>query len=399
MADWLLGQGRLAGDGTVLATELATRLVEVGLPLARMSLALRTLYSQVLATNYLWQRDRGCTRQIDREHGIQFTATYLNSPMRALYEEGRGGRWRLTGADARLEFPVLAEFKEQGLTDYFTMPLRFANGTLCGSTWATDLPDGFSDDDIAKVHQLQNPLSPVIEVQETRRIAATLLDTYLGRATGNRVLAGGIKRGDHDSIRAVLLMADLRGFTRLSDTISRDALIRLLDRYFECAAEAVHRQGGEILKFIGDGVLAIFPVTDDAAAACRAALDAAIGAEAALAALNETRAARGEAPLRFGMALHLGDVFYGNIGAPDRLDFTVIGPAVNLVARIEALNKPLGRTLLVSADFAAAYPRPLLSLGTQVLRGLREPQEVFALPDRDTTRSPALAWVLRTGPT
>ncbi|MBM3601908.1 MAG: adenylate/guanylate cyclase domain-containing protein [Alphaproteobacteria bacterium] len=402
---WLLAEGRRITDGTVMVTELAARLVEAGLPLARLSLNLRTLHPQVLATAYVWKRDAGCAQQIDREHGIQFTDAYLNSPMRAVFEEGRGGRWHLTGPSANLEFPVLQELKDQGFTDYFIMPLSFGNGALCGSTWATDDPDGFSDEDIAAVHALKDALSLVLEVQETRRVAATLLDTYLGRATGGRVLSGQVKRGDHDSIRAVLWLADLRGFTRLSDTLDRDALIKLLDGYFEAIAGPVQRHGGEVLKFMGDGLLAIFPISagdaeanavaipsfaperrvcdmtaKSASSACAAALAAAHDAEAAFNQLNAQRRERGEVALRFGLALHIGDVFYGNIGAPDRLDFTVIGPAVNLVARIEALNKPLGRTMLASADFARECSTPLIPLGSQALRGVREPQEIFAVP-------------------
>lgn len=379
---WLLQDGRRIAEGTVVLTELVARLTAIGLPLARVSFNLRTLHPQMVASSYRWQRSDGGAQQIDREHGIQFTPAYLSSPLRSLYEEGRGGRWRLVGPDANLEFPVLAEFRDQGLTDYFTMPLTFGNGVHAGSTWATDQPGGFADSDIAAVRRLQHVLSLMLEVHETRRMTATLLETYLGRATGGRVLAGRIKRGDHESIRAVLWLADLRGFTRLSDTLERDVLIRLLDGYFECVAGAVHGHGGEVLKFIGDGLLAIFPIVEDAGAAARAALAAAHDAEAAFDRLNHTRRAAGEAPLRFGLAMHIGDVFYGNIGAPDRLDFTVIGPAVNLVARIEALNKPLGRTMLASAEFAAAAAEPLVPLGSQALRGVREPQEVFAVPSR-----------------
>lgn len=380
--DWLARDGRRIAEGTELVTQLADRLTAIGLPLARISLNLRTLHPQVLATAYLWERHCGCAQQIDREHGIQFTQTYLNSPMRSLYEQGHGQRWRLVGPVANLEFPVLAELRDQGLTDYFTMALPFADGKLCGSTWATDRPSGFTEVEIAGIHRLRDVLCLVLEVQETRRMSTTLLNTYLGRATGERVLAGRIKRGDHESIRAVLWLADLRGFTRLSDTLERAALIRLLDGYFECVAGAVHGQGGEVLKFIGDGLLAIFPIAGDARVAARAALAAAHDAETAVDRLNRTRAAAGEAPLRFGLALHVGDVFYGNIGAPDRLDFTVIGPAVNLVARIEALNKPLDRTMLASAEFAAIAAEPLVPLGSQALRGVREPQDVYAVPSR-----------------
>lgn len=380
--DWLARDGRRIAEGTELVTQLADRLAAIGLPLARISLNLRTLHPQVVATTYRWERDCGCAQQIDREHGIQFTATFLNSPLRALYEQGHGQRWRLVGPVANLEFPVLAELRDQGLTDYFTMALPFADGRLCGSHLG-DRPARwlFRDRDHRHPSAARRAVLGARSAG-VRRITATLLNTFLGRATGERVLAGQIKRGDHENIRAVLLLADLRGFTRLSDTMAREALIGLLDSYFECVVGSVHGQGGEVLKFIGDGLLAIFPIAGDARVAARAALTAARDAETAIDGLNRSRTAAGEVPLRFGLALHVGDVFYGNIGAPDRLDFTVIGPAVNLVARIEALNKPLDRTMLASAEFAAIAAEPLVPLGSQVLRGVREPQDVYAVPDR-----------------
>jgi adenylate cyclase len=218
----------------------------------------------------------------------------------------------------------------------------------------------------------------MVEIYALRRTAATLLGTYVGHSTAARILEGRIRRGDIERIDAVILLADLRGFTRLGDTLPGDRVVGLLNGWFDALVPAIEAAGGEVLKFIGDGLLAIFPVAAGPAAACQAALLAAGNAQAALAERNATLRAGGEAPLRHGMALHLGEVQYGNIGNPTRLDFTTIGPAVNLTARLGTLARDLGRDLVVSAAVAAHCPAGLASLGRFELRGVRAAQEVFA---------------------
>jgi adenylate cyclase len=222
-----------------------------------------------------------------------------------------------------------------------------------------------------------------LEVQALRLTARTLLETYVGRQAGARVLDGVIKRGMGETIRAVVWLCDLRGFTSLSEQLPRDALIEILNEYFGRMCAAIESAGGEVLKFIGDALLGIFPVpADDPAAACARALGAAEKAQEALATFNAERTAAGKAPIDYGIALHVGDVMYGNIGGENRLDFTVIGPAVNLAARIEGLCGELRRPVLLSAGFVAASGLPARSLGTFPLKGLAEPQAVYAPPDR-----------------
>src|SRR5689334_15330706 len=210
---------------------------------------------------------------------------------------------------------------------------------------------------------------------------AALLEAYLGRRSAARVQAGALRRGTGETIRAVLLSADLRGFTALSEATEPTVMIAALDAWFDRVAGAVHAFGGEVLKFIGDGVLAIFPVTGAPAQACEAALRAVAAARAGMAHLDAARVAQGLPPLPFGAALHLGEILWGNIGAADRLDFTAIGPAVNLVSRLEGLCRPLGHSVLISGAVAAETATPLLSLGRHELRGIAVPCDVFTLPD------------------
>jgi adenylate cyclase len=216
-----------------------------------------------------------------------------------------------------------------------------------------------------------------------RRISANLLDTYLGPQAGHRILAGQIQRAQGERLRAVVMVTDMRNFTGLSDRLPGEAVIKLLDDYFDAIVSPIEERKGEVLKFMGDGVLAIFPADDDEdfAPSSLRALGAATAALDRLAMVNEARRNGARTELRTGIGLHLGEVSYGNVGAADRLDFTVIGPAVNLAARIEGLTKRLARPLLTSRAFAEICPRPLVSLGFHPVRGLHEPEEVFGLPD------------------
>jgi len=275
---------------------------------------------------------------------------------------------------------VLGQFKGDGGTDYAAMPMICSSGEINSITWLTDRAGGFSDDEIAGLANVANALAIIVELQATRRIARHLMDTYVGHRTGERVLSGAITRGSGEAIRAVVWLCDLRGFTALTDSLARDRVIGLLNDYFEAMVDVVTAEGGEPLKFMGDGMLAIFELgaTEDPGDRCAAALRAARAAAEKVAARNLERRSAGEPAIRFGLALHLGEVSYGNIGAPTRLDFTVIGPAVNQAARLEKLGHELGRTVVTSASFAAAAPESLENIGRHSLRGVSEAQEVFA---------------------
>ena len=279
------------------------------------------------------------------------TASYLTSPVVRVQATGETIRRRLADPECPLDFPFLAEMREEAVTDYLAMPLRFTNGEIHGASFTTRAPGGFTAGQIAAIEAIGPPLARVAEVRGLRRTAINLLNAYVGRDAGERILAGRIRRGDSETIRAVIWLSDMRGFTKRADTMAPAALIELLNLFFDNLVPAIEAEGGEVLKFMGDGLLAIFRIADDGEIdAVRArALRAARQAEANIAAL---RAAEGGQDLRFGLALHVGEALYGNIGAGSRLDFTCIGPAVNMAARLEKIAARLARTVVGSAAFA-----------------------------------------------
>lgn len=382
--DWILNDGRTRLRGPALFDELCWRMTGVGIPLWRATFSTPTLHPQFLGYNYRWWRDRGVTEEFQVRRGITETQDYRESPIRVVMERGEPVRHCLAlpeAADAIAAYPMLGTLRDAGATDYFATPLTSFNGRYQTTTWTTDRIGGFGDEQIAAIQHLMPALAAVADARATQRIAGTLLDIYLGRSIGPRVLDGEIRRGYGERLRAVLMATDLRGFTALSDRLPGEELIELLDDYFEAVTQPVQSEGGEVLKFIGDGVLAIFQVgTRSDAESTGAALTAARSSLQRLDELNLRRTAAGRAPLRVGIGMHLGEVFYGNVGATDRLDFTAIGPAVNLTSRLEGLTKRLGRPILVSDDFARACEHPLTSLGFHPVRGFSEPAEIFGLP-------------------
>jgi adenylate cyclase len=383
IVDWLLSAHRDSMDGLQLFNNLCWRMLGQGIPLWRANLSISTLHPQIMGLGFRWRRDLGVTQEFRIKHGMERHSDYLQSPMRPALEQGVAVRYRLEQDAAALErYPLLRGFREAGATDYLACPLHAFVGRHRVVTWASDRPGGFTDAHIAAIEALLPAIAIVVETNALRRMSALLLDTYLGRTIGRHILDGEIHRGQGRRLRAALLAADLRGFTNLADRMPGEELIRLLDDYFDAVVAAVHEQGGEILKFVGDGVLAIFePDGRSEQEAVRAALVAAEDALHRLDLANNNRAAVGQELIAIGIGLHLGEVIYGNVGAADRLDYTAIGPAVNLVCRLEGLTKRLGRPLLVSESFAEAYGRPLVSLGFQPVRGLSEPQEIFAPPE------------------
>jgi adenylate cyclase len=374
---WLVHEAQRLPTAEHLLEQLGQRLIGEGVPLFRATFNLLTLHPQLRAVSLIWRRDRAGVETLRVEHGVELTDRYLNSPIRILFEGAAAVRQRLDIPGAPLPFPIYEELRQEGATDYVAMPLVFSDGRSHGSTWATDRPGGFTSEHLALIYDLLPLVVLILEARLTRRIARNLLETYVGLRSGERILNGEIRRGTGETLEAAIWYCDLRGFTAMSETLPGAELIATLNAYFERMAGPVETEGGEVLKFMGDGMLAVFPV-DQADAHCRA-FAAAEGAIAGMAALNRERETAGLPSLGFGIALHAGEVVYGNIGAPNRLDFTVIGPAVNQAVRIEALCRELGRPLLVSAAFRASCPLDLVSLGRFGLRGVREPAEVFAL--------------------
>lgn len=395
---WLWCEGWSLPTVPELARGLALAMLEAGIPVFRLRLTLRVMHPQLAGLSYTWRRDRPEVEEYWPPLSILQQETYLRSPYALIYDGAGGIRRRLELPDEPLDFPILRELRADGATDYVAMPLVFSDGRIHAATMASDRQGGFSTEQLQTVYDMLPALARLMEVHLLRLTARTILNTYLGRLSGERVLNGLIRRGDGEEIFAVIWFCDLRGSTRLADRLPRRDFLDLLNDYFERMAAAVMAHGGDILKFIGDALLAIFPVAPESAspyrrpicASCTAALAAARDAMAQMAALNADRTSRGEVALHFGIALHLGEVMYGNIGAPDRLDFTVIGPAINEAARLEAMCKTLNRPVLVSATLARAVTEPLVSLGFHALRGVREPHELFTLPECGTlTHAPA----------
>ena len=393
---WAVDQGLHGAAGEALFDGFCQRLVGVGVPLWRAFAGMRTLHPQWAGYSYTWRRERNSIEPAQFERGELYERDVLTSPFTYLEREGnavagtdnrRRLRRRLTGPDAQLDFPILRRLAAAGATDYLAEVVRFgedgdpSRGIGIGYSFATDRAEGFADDEVTLIEAVLPAASLAMMTDASHTIASGLLAAYLGGDAGQRVHAGAIDRGSVESIRAVLWYADIRGFTGIADSTPGLVLIELLDEVFEALAAPLRPRGGQVLKFLGDGILASFPFEDsNRAETCRQALDAAAEAMTALDRLNTARRAAEKPTAAVDLALHLGEVLYGNIGAVDRLDFTVIGPAVNEVARMEALCEPLGRNMLVSAEFAAALgdSARLQSLGRHALRGVREPREIYA---------------------
>jgi adenylate cyclase len=377
VVDWLVEGARTVRQAQDVLAELCDRLVACGLPLHRVAVFVTTLHPDVMGRRFLWRQGEGVV-VTEADYAMLETETYQRSPVRMVFATDQPIRLRIEAPDCPQDYGIVEELRAEGVTDYLIQPLPFTSGEVRAISWTTIRPGGFADADLAVLDAVRLPLARLVEIYALRRTATTLLDTYVGRHAGERIMRGRIRRGDFERIEAVIMLTDLRGFTGLSDQLPGDQVIGLLNTYFDCLVPPIEQHGGEVLKFVGDGILAIFAVADDAVVACQAALAATRDARAGIAAANAERRESGGSDLRHGMALHLGDVFYGNIGSAGRLDFTAIGPAVNLTARLENLARDLGRDLVVSARFAGHSPEVLESLGTFQLRGFREPQEVFA---------------------
>jgi adenylate cyclase len=348
-------------------------------PLTRVALSLPTLHPQYFGTGCRWLRESGQCVETLIGRAVIDSQMYKDSPLRRVYELGETVRRKLEGPDVKLDFPILAELRDANATDYIAMPLELSDGKRIAVTLATDAKGGFQRDHLVQLLSLASHVSPLIEIQLIRRITGNVLEAYLGRQSGQRVLAGEIVRGRGELIRAVIWLCDIRNFTPLSERLPGERVIAILDACFERVVDAVHKQGGEVLKFMGDGLLAIFPMPDAAFApdATGRALDAAVEALSAVDGLTGSEALEGEPAPRMCVSLHVGDIMYGNIGSADRLDFTAIGPAVNLVSRLDQLSKTLNKRILVTGEFADVSTRKLTSLGQHPLRGLSGTYEIF----------------------
>lgn len=376
IADWLIDGARSAPQPAHVLAQLSERLVACGIPLWRVAVFVRTLHPQVMGRRFIWRP--GTEVEVsEAPYELLERAAFLDNPIAQVYATGRVLRRKLADPDCAVDFPVLSELRAEGITDYLALPLVFTDGAIHAVTCTTQQAGGFTDAQIAGLETIITPLARVAEIRALRRMGSTLLDTYVGHDAGERILAGRIRRGDIEEIHAAIWLSDMRGFTALADRLPPRVMIDLLNRYFDCQVPVILEHGAEVLKFMGDGLLAIFTIAGNETEVCKRALAAACRAQANVAALSDS-AMPG---LRFGLALHIGDVLYGNIGSGNRLDFTCIGPAVNCAARIEKLTSQLGRAVLASGEFARHCAGEFTPLGEFRLAGFSAPQFVFGLDD------------------
>jgi len=389
---WVTETGLAGAAETELLDGYCRRLADAGLPLARATVLIDTLHPVHEGRVFRWRRG-----EAQPAPGMAYGRTsepgdaadgWRRSPFFRLLENGESALRRRLGPEAGAEFPFLAELRADGQTDYLAMIHRFASGRAIGemdcvySSWITDAEAGFSEAEIAALTRLAPSLALAIKCASLAQIAETLVETYLGRDAGRLVLSGRIARGVAERIGAVLWFSDLRGFTRLADTAPPEQVIPLLNDYAEAIVSSIHEAGGDVLKLIGDGTLAIFRGAAPGEA-CRAALAAEAAMRGRIGAVSERRAGEGLPTTEAYLGLHIGEVFYGNVGSLDRLDFTVVGPAVNEASRIAAMCRSAERDTLVSSAFAAAAGPAdrarLVSVGRYALRGVARPQELFTL--------------------
>jgi len=363
IADWLIDGARSAPLPQQVLSQLCERLVACGIPLWRVAVFVNTLHPQILGRRFIW-RPEADVEISEGGFGLLDTPEFLENPVARVYATGRAIRRRLADPDCTIDFPILQELRAQGVTDYLASPLFFTDAQIAG------------------IEAVITPLARVAEIRAWRRTASTLLDTYVGHDAGERILAGRVRRGDIEEIHAAIWLSDMRGFTALSDRQPPRVLIDLLNRYFDCQVPVILEHGAEVLKFMGDGLLAIFTIAGDEPEVCKRALAAARLTQANVAAL----ASEAMPGLRFGLALHIGDVLYGNIGSGNRLDFTCIGPAVNFAQRIEKLAGALGRGVLASGEFAEHCRGEFTALGEFTLAGFSAAQQIFGLEDEIPVR-------------
>lgn len=379
---WLVTEASLLRFADDVFSGFCARLVEEGLPVRRATLHLRTLHPQFYGARMLWRPEQDKLDVFPVNHDLLDDPRFRSNPIRALYDGAEAIRQRLDlpPASDGQEFGIYADLRAEGLTDYVALPLRSTDERRHAVTFATDVPGGFKTEALGRIEDLLPILSMAVEIRLNRRLARNLLNAYVGAHAGEQILAGAITRGAGSTVSAAIWLCDMRSFTALSERWPRDDVITRLNEYFDAMGGPVERHGGEILKFVGDGMLAIFPL--ESPGACARALQAATEARRAIVALNRDYASREREPLSYGLALHVGDVMYGNIGTASRLDFTVIGPAVNTAARLEGLTKQVPHRVVMSAPFAmrcGCSPDLLVPLGRFPLRGVGEPLEVFGL--------------------
>jgi adenylate cyclase len=381
LIEWLVGDECHELSDAGLAAAFGRRLRAAGLPVDRLTLHLRTLHPEILGRSVAWAPNEAAEVR-EREHGIEDSPGFAGSPLRRVMETREPLIVRLDGTiDPAWTHTDL--FDGRGLVEFFIVPLRNADCLVGAASFSTGRPGGFAPSERTALDRIVPALRNACELRTLRRVESTLLDTYVGATTARRVMAGHIRRGEVETLEAALMLCDLRGFTELSNRLPGERVLDLLNAYFDRVVPAITHSGGEVIKFMGDAVLAFFH-HDHPAASCSAALQGALSALDGLARLTAP-----DAELHAGIALHYGEVGYGNIGSGQRLDFTVIGPDVNLVSRIQAVCSATGRPLLMSERFAMLLdPGTAVATGCHQLTGFVEPAELYSLAHSFFNRIP-----------
>jgi adenylate cyclase len=401
---WIVEQGLRGVSLEDLVAGFCRRVVEGGFPARRFNMIIGTLHPRHGARSYIWRPTGLETEAFPRRRTGEDSAAYLRSPIYYLRKSGEAAIRRRLDTGEPLQFILLEELRDAGMTEYAARIVRFGEVDMAGLksgpavsdpghdplegiffSCATDVPGGFDDAQLDQLARILPCLALAVKSRSTFDVARTLLETYIGADAGRRVLIGDIDRHSVKTIRAVIWFCDLRGFSLVANRVARQELVEILDAYLEAMARPVLDHQGQILKFMGDGFLATFDLAErDNESVCRDALEAAAKLVDLFPGFNAERREAGKRTLEFGVALHLGEVLYGNIGAAERLDFTVVGSAVNEASRIEGMCRTLQRKLLVSQSFrdvAATAGDRMISLGFHALRGIREPQELFTLAE------------------
>lgn len=382
LIDWIIAEGLSENSIDDVVGGLVERLLALGYPLVRVSVAMPSIDPMQRGFAVVWFRDTSLSTEV-QGHGEAGQEMFERSPIFYLLSNNLlHGRWRLPERTATVSFPLFDELAAFGATDYIMKLVPFPGETALegvGISFAVDAAEGFTDEQVAAIDRLTPALALVCCRIAAMRVATDMLAVYTGARTSGRILSGETRRGGGEAIHAAILFADLKNFTSLNEAWAPGKIVSWLNESFEAVVNPVEEHGGEVLKFMGDSVLAIFPVDQGKPAdACARALSAARTAMQATEALNLSRVARGEPAILIDIALHVGEIFYGNVGASRRLDFTAIGGAVNEAARIETLADTVGHSLLASAAFAAQAPEGFRQVGTFALKGVEKPADVFA---------------------
>jgi adenylate cyclase len=386
VADWLTRSSLVGDDLETMVRGFCERLAAAGLPLARVHLSFSMLHPLYDALGFTWERGRGIEVEGLRNKAGLPSERFLRSPYYHLLNHKLEHLRRRIDPAMPSEFPIFDDLKLMGVTDYMAFVHPFGGGTSQGmiGSWSTDRATGFSESMISALLRIQNHLAVATKMAVLNKLADNMLTTYLGSDAGKRVLNGQIKRGEGDTIRAALVMGDMRGSTKLAETAGREGYIEMLNQFFDAVAAPFNRAGGQILSFLGDGFLAVYPCERHrapSAIACQAALSAALKANARVAELNARRALEGASAVRYGIGLHVGNVMFGNVGLSDRLTFSAFGSAVNEVQRLQLLTKKYPHQLIASKEFASYCGSDgWVTLGREKLAGVRQKLTVLT-PD------------------